>query len=119
MEFDYEKHGLKKGDYLLTLKTFEEPKKLGLVLVRNSNDDGNSFKLIKNVPGEYILDSRGQQFHRVPKGMLYARDIGDSNAEDFVPSFTSVGVRIVSDRVQALSASRFPVDKVNYSNDPT
>jgi hypothetical protein len=61
------------------LNTFEDPKKLGLVLVQNASKDGRSFKLIKNVPGEYVLDNSAQHFHRVPRGMLYVKGVDTSD----------------------------------------
>lgn len=81
MDFNYDKHGLKKGDFMVTLNTFEEPKKLGLVLVRNSHDDGYTFKVIKNVPFEYVLDEESQYFNRVPKGMLLVRGMASPDSD--------------------------------------
>ena len=95
MQFDYDRHGLKKGDYLLTVNTFEDPKKLGLVLVHNAKTDGYSYKLIKNVPGEYVLDNNASYFNRVPRGMLYVKELKDNDAEDYVTAAHRVGVRFV------------------------
>jgi hypothetical protein len=64
---------------LLTLNTFEDPKKLGLVLVQNGSNDGYSFKLIKNVQGEYVLDNSAEHYHQVPRGMLHVKGVDMSD----------------------------------------
>lgn len=97
---------------MITVNTFEDPKKLGLVLVRDPNRNGYSYKLIKNVPGEYVLDNTAQYFHRVPRGMLYVKELGDGDSEEYVSKPVCVDFCFVGGGFPTFSAAGPPVNTV-------